>query len=119
MKRTFQGIVAGLVLGASVAACSSRPLEDEDASPDVEGLCHEHCIRVMECVWTPELGAEFDTVEGCQRGCRDDDNWDQCPRATEANYACITQYDCPYYARVGREGVCDPEIGAYSVCNPE
>lgn len=116
--RTFHERVAVLALGLLAAACSDRPLEDEEPPPDIEGLCYEHCVRVMECVWTPGSAA-FDTIEGCQRGCEDDSNWDQCPRATEADYVCFTQYDCPDYAMVRREGVCDPEIAAYSACIPE
>jgi hypothetical protein len=122
MKRTFQTIVAGLVLGLWVTSCSDRTLEDEELPPDIEGLCYEHCVRVMECVWTPELGAEFDTVAGCQHNCEAAKNWDECPRASEAVFACTTQYDCPYYARVGTEhpdGPCVAEVGAFSVCNPE
>ena len=85
MKRTFHERIAVLALAVLAAACSDRPLEDEEPPPDIEGLCYEHCVRTMECVWTPDLGAEFDTVEGCQRGCENDNNWDQCPRATEAD----------------------------------
>lgn len=118
MKRKFHERIAVFALGLLAAACSDRSLEDEEPPPDIEGLCYEHCVRTMECVWAPGSAA-FDTIEGCQRGCEGDNNWDGCPRATEALHLCTTQYGCPYFAIVGTEDVCDPEITAYSVCNPE
>lgn len=77
------------------------------ASPDIEGLCRAHCARVMECVWTPDIGATFDTEEGCRHNCAADVLWDECPREIEAQRICTTQYDCPEFA--------DPRFEGYAV----
>ena len=118
MTRALQRILAGLAIGGVAAACSDRPLADEEPPPDIEGLCRAHCARVMECVWTPDIGATFDTEEGCRHNCAADVLWDECPRELEAQRICTTQYDCPEFAdpRFVIDG-CREEGDAVHGCN--
>jgi hypothetical protein len=120
MKRLYQGLIAGLAMGLVVGACSDRPVGEEEPPPDIEGLCHEYCALVMECVWYPGASADFTTEEGCRRNCEADVMWEKCTRVNEAMYTCFTQTDCPEFAEFGTDpdGPCHREARALSGCTP-
>ena len=121
-RALFAGLLAGLLAGVLVSSCADRPLEDEEPPPDIEGLCYEHCARVMECLWYPGANADFSTEEGCRESCGSQLSWERCPRALEAFYACYAQYDCPEYAELGTdypEGPCSEQMLARTNCTPE
>lgn len=92
----------GLVLLAG-CTCNSRTLEGEPPPPDIEGLCRASCERFMECVWAPDIGTSFSTMEGCVESCQASPAWDEagCAERREALLACITQYECPEFAAYG------------------
>jgi len=112
------------LLGLLVAGCScnERPIPDEPPPIDIEGMCHTYCERVMECLWTPDLGVAFSTVEGCEDTCRSDMTWDRCPQERTDVLECVNSYACPEFAAFGRgchdddpaTGQCCEEIHAFS-----
>lgn len=114
------GLAATLLLGG----CSDRTVE-EDEPPvdiDIEGICHEWCVRVMECIWTPESSATFDSVEGCESNCRGDRMWSTtCDVLQAEKFECYVSYDCPEFATLGTDlpgGRCHDEYYAWSACVP-
>jgi hypothetical protein len=107
-------------MGLVAAACSDRPLEEEEEPPDIEGLCQAYCSRYMECVWTP--ASSFSSEDECVQTCRESVDWTRtCAELKETALLCFTQYECPDYARnwiIGPDGLCQAEIFEYSACLP-
>jgi len=103
-------------------SCNERILENEPPPIDIEGMCHTYCERVMECLWTPDIGASFSTVEECEHNCRTDRAWGRCPDEQTDHLECLNSYECPEFADFGRgchdddpaTGQCCEEIHAYS-----
>jgi hypothetical protein len=119
VERLRQGLALGLAVWLAGCSCADRAVEEEEPPPDIDGLCRVYCSRVMECLWTPEIGATFSTEAECFRNCQDDVVWGLCPAINEALFECLTRYECPEFAEFGHdcpEGQCCAELDAVSVC---
>lgn len=110
--------VVGLFAGVS---CTDRRLEERPVI-DVEGLCHEYCVRLMECVWTPDGPASFDDLEGCESTCRDIPQWTTtCDEIQAEMYECYVEYECPEFSEMFMgypPKYCAEELDALMGCVP-